>query len=270
MRLALAPTIAIAAVACGESLSGLAAPPPDEAGAPDSGPSDAGTTNDGAPNDAGATDADAARFCMSLIPAPDFCDDFDDGQPLAPSWVTTANNATVAKSNGAASIETPLLADGVVARGTIGRASPRSGTLEVTFKLRADQVPLKSLTAANITVSSGNAFYDIQLALLAGTEISLAEYAEPGFDGNPYFSSGSTPFAADYVAKWRTIRIEVTLEGTPRARLFYDDGPFAVIDKAITPTVISNMATVSLGVSFLRGAAKPTVLRYDDVVIRLK
>ena len=87
----------LSSAACGSTESAEPLPPADEAGAdapPDTTPAADAAVPDGA--DAASDAADAApdvvvpgHFCAGLVPAPRFCDDFDDGN-LTNDWTSFA------------------------------------------------------------------------------------------------------------------------------------------------------------------------------------
>jgi hypothetical protein len=274
MRLVFVPLALCAFAACGESLSGLASDAPPDAGAEGS-LADGDAKADADVGDAPADSAvdgqpDAGPFCTSVSPPPAFCDDFEDSSPLEQNWALGLNNGSATKTGGNLLITNPALATASDdSTAYVERSMPRPSTIEVSFAFLADSQTTFKRSATHITTSSGTAFYNVEINFIGPNELRLDEYAEPGFDGASYFS---VLHAANVsiVGAWKKVRLEVTHEGSPRARLWFADAQFPSLDVPITPTVVSSTVKVSIGTAIVRGPMAASGMRFDDVVIRTK
>jgi hypothetical protein len=271
----LSAVAAALAFACGDSLSGLTSNAGDDGGASDAGGTDGGVALDANIGDSSsASDADsgAGAFCSTLTPAPEFCDDFDDTMPLAQKWNTiTADKGAATKMNGALRLTNDALVsmtdEGKV---WVSRSLPRPPTIEVSFAFFTDAQTTFPRSLANVRLESGSAFYQVETWLGANmTEISVEEWAQPGL-GDAGSLSTKVAFEGNVVGQWKNARLEITFQGSPRAKLWIDNAAFPNIDMPITPTITSTMAEVQVGAIYLRGPMAASGYSLDNVVIRAK
>jgi hypothetical protein len=274
MRLAVVPLAVSALAACGESLSGLSSDPPPDAGAEAASVADATAPSDADLGDSGAdarTEAGAARFCTTLSPAPVFCDDFDDTTPLEQNWALGLINGSATKTGGNLLITNPALATSTdESTAYVARSMMRPATIEVSFAFFADAQTTFRRSMVQLTTSNGSAFYHVEVNLAGPNELRLDEYAEPGFDGASYFAVVRPLTVSAALGAWKKVRIEVTHEGSPRARLWFEGAQSPTMDVALTPTVVSPTVRIAVGTGIVRGPMAASGMRLDDVVIRTK
>jgi hypothetical protein len=101
------------------------------------------------------------------------------------------------------------------------------------------------------------------------TEISVEEWAQPGL-GDAGSLATKQAFDGNVVGQWKNARLEITFEGSPRAKLWIDNAQFPNIDMAITPTITSTTAQVTIGSIYLHGPMAASAYSLDNVVIRAK
>jgi hypothetical protein len=135
-----------------------AGPPGDDAG--DAGGGDALVADALADAAVEASPDAGPRFCLTLKPAPVFCADFDDGNPLTTQFATVTGDLRI-------SGEGALRADGRVgAPALVGRTLPdtRPVSQSLSFRVRAGNSSSYKATAARLVVtSSTNCNFEVRL-----------------------------------------------------------------------------------------------------------
>jgi hypothetical protein len=249
------------AIAC-ESLDGLTSNGGgggDNAGVPDA------STTDGA---VGASDAGGSRFCASLSPPADFCDDFDGLDPLQMNWDVHTQKAAIEKNGGNLLISTDAISGSDTSLASVVHNMARLATITLSFRMLVETGTFYR-TLAGIHIVDGDRWYSAELNVSSQDELEFQEYAMPGFGGNQSFSA-KTPFTADYDGKWTQIRMEATFGGAPHARVWVGDSASPSIDQALTPTIAGSQMYFVLGATYVAPVGIAGAIRYDDVVARLQ
>ncbi len=245
--------------------------------APSTEPADAGAASgerDGAGSlsDAGiAADAAGAGFCATRVPAPRFCDDFDDGD-LVDDWdVPTAFNGepildTFAATSRPASfaLETiPLLAgEGahVHLRTTVkGSPDPARGHVVFSFSLMLGRPSFERgvIGIAPLDLSPSHFF---TLNLRDGDETAPAATLAETAAG---VSTRHVLTTLPDTTTWRRVTIDVDVAAS---RVVVTWGERTVLDAPIAATPVID-PTIRLGAIYMSGPADALEARFDDVTL---
>ncbi len=239
---------------------------------------------DGAPSTDAASASDGApqaSYCSSLAPAPLFCDDFDQ-RDLAASWdsifrseasVTLAGD-DVFSAPRAMKLATSTPSDLALA-GYAVKAFPAWTARPMTATL-AFQMHVQSAGSANgvdvpmgaiqLLEASGK-LYELELRVVANGSALRGTLSEHTLDGNAetradHGFSMPVPFDA-----WTRIEIVLTYRPlNPSSARLLIDGLKAIDLTVDTSVVVGGTPRAALGITAVKGAIDPWIVRYDNAV----
>ncbi len=241
------------------------------------GPSDASVD---APKEAaaeGGTDGGSGRYCASLLPAPGFCDDFDDQGSFVPKWdsvYTRAGGSVARDGTDFRSSPNSLLTISPPANGpssaTLNHASVGSkGKVRVAYDIKVEARDTKSVYA------------EIDYIHFDGPGFSFATYFRLNTDANnatqlaaeAYLADGGIPahnltLPAARFDKWTRVAISIDVVSTPHVLSVSIDG-VAAGSQVLEPNMYGpGPVTVSPGIGFTASpSATDWRIRYDNLTI---
>lgn len=251
-----------------------------DGGSPGAGPDGAEPQDTGTTREAEAS-APPVGFCAGLTPTPLFCDDFDEGTPIAAPWdqlSTTGGAETVSGASFVSSPDSMLVAvtpnQSVSSIDLAGYKSFNSkqgatGTATLTFEIRIDAADTSSASDAilgAIQLWNGSAYYDLELEVfyVSSTndfQVSMSEYGST----STYTEHVVTPHIP--FATWTKVAIGVTLPasggGTAPATLSLNGATAASITAHVTTS--DPIPEILVGTTFATPTAGGWSIAYDNV-----
>ncbi len=257
----------------------------------DAGKPDATTESDGGTSDSGHFDgsnSDAATvgYCASLSPAPDFCDDFDEG-PANPAWdqVTGVGGAVAVDALQSVSPPDSMVStvNAAQAEGSVDLAGYKSlpskqgvaGTATLGFEIRIDAGDTTSAADAvlgAIQLYDGSALYDLELEVMYA---SASTYAVSLTENSPSVPHATGATLA--LAKWTHVSLSVVLPAgnggaTTATMTIGGSNTFSTTVHVLSggKVIASPIPEALVGPTFATPAAGGWVVRYDNVTFDVK
>jgi hypothetical protein len=279
--------------AAGGKPPGKDAAPAGSDGEADAGaPSDASaSTPDGASDASNASDAGPdGPYCASLVPAPLFCDDFDentgDAAALAARWDLVSNTGGTATLSGG-TFESPP----DVMLITTQPHTPFSDCAGYkSFTAQADKAGVYTLSfaiyletpdtsnGANAVLSALQLFdpsgtWDLQLEVYYATPtaqtLRFSENASPSDGGKNTYTEHAIPGTSLPVGAWTRVQMVLDLKqplgplGGNTATLVFDGNP--IVAEVVNVTTVIGTPEIIVGVPYAAATTAGWTVRYDDV-----
>jgi hypothetical protein len=260
------------------------------------GTTDAGARPDGsAPEDASPSDASDAGpdgpYCASLVPAPLFCDDFDentgDAATLAAQWDFLSSSGGKATLSGG-TFESPPEAMLVTTQPhnpfsdcagykSFPAQASKKGVYTLAFAIYLESPDTSN--GANAVLSAIQLFdpsgtWDLQLEVYYATPttaqtLRLSENASPSDGGKNTYTEHPIPGTALPLGAWT--RVEMVLDltqpigplGGNSATLVFNGNP--VVAEVVNVTTAIGTPEIIVGVPYAASTTAGWTVRYDDV-----
>lgn len=269
-------------------IAGCGSTAPVDAGDGDGGPGDGGFVESGlgddAAQDGGGTDggADAKAdakidagpgFCVSLSPAPKFCDDFDDGD-LEDDWAfkNVVGTSTIALDD--TGPKSPPFAAAVVTKAlTVGQSGPAHLRQTLIAAARHPSLSFSAYFTTSTTLTKGAlAIATLDVSLNHFFTLYLRDDPQDGIStptANLEEIDGATTTrhvlaSPPPTGVWTRIVIDLDLDAG-KANVSFD-GVKALANEPISGSG-GTEATFRVGAVYLFGPADPFQARFDDVVV---
>jgi hypothetical protein len=223
--------------------------------------------------DAGSVDGDAGRWCASLVPAPMFCDDFDDEGDFLPKWsnVILRNGGTVTRDPSAfRSAPSSMLAS------TPSSTMDSSGYLVFSPSTTVQHVKLAYDMRID-TRDTQAGYAEIAYVVLTGayrTDFYIRAYQDPMKNGftTESLSDGSVPqHVLDLGSTmtfdtWRRVAIDIDV-ATAHAVTVSIDG-IQILNQPLEPELyFPGALEVRPGIGYIDTPSGPWSMRWDNVTI---
>jgi hypothetical protein len=231
--------------------------------------------------DAGKSDAATVGYCASLSPAPDFCDDFDEGA-ANPAWDQVTSLGGAVAVDAAESVSAPdsmvSTVDANQAEGSVDLAGYKSltskqgvaGTATLDFEIRIDAGDISSAADAvlgAIQLYDGNALYDLELEVSYASASTYAVSLTEDSPSVPHATGATLALGA-----WTHVTLSVVLpagNGGATTATMTIDGSSTL---STTVHVLSGGHAIAnpipealVGPTFATPAAGGWSVRYDNV-----
>jgi hypothetical protein len=236
--------------------------------------------------DAGKSDAGTIGYCASLSPAPDFCDDFDEGA-ANPVWdqVTSVGGAVAVDAAESVSAPDSMVStvDADQAEGNVDLAGYKSltskqgvaGTATLDFEIRIDAGDTSSAADAvlgAIQLYDGNDLYDLELEVMYA---SASTYAVSLTENSPAVPHATGATIA--LATWTHVTLSVVL---PAGNGGATTATMTIASSHTLSTTVhvlsggnpiaSPIPEAIVGPTFATPAAGGWTVRYDNVTFDVK
>jgi hypothetical protein len=243
----------------------------------------ADATSDASIADAGAN-VDARPFCEGLTPAPLFCADFDDGDPVQFGWneihVSPTGSGTLtvdtaeSRSAPAALVARNQSTGGLGIQTWLGRAliaPPSVNGVTLDYDLFIEDIA----QAADVKVAmlifdepSVPGDYALQFSV-SPTGCALEERMPPldGGTNGPYVVTSGVRFVLP--SKWTHVTTALDFS-KPTATVKIDlDGQSAIEERPLTPGYLRQLMNLQVGMTYADNVKGPIAVRLDNVVLRV-
>jgi hypothetical protein len=233
------------------------------------------------PADGGASPGDGG-FCAKLSPAPAFCADFDEGNPVDFGWtepdsnigdagfhgvdfgdaVSPTGSRLVKNPGGSGRLVNSLLRDFPTSAGTWAHAA---------YDLRLEQLdPSENVLLSGLIFGPGpsdSEHYYVEL-IASQDRATLQEEVAPA-DGGPRQFPQTALARGLPVGNW--IHVEMIVDFAAQANTILVNGATALDRAPMAPSHRTGLAGLEVGLSyFMVGTAGPATARFDNVVVELR